>query len=235
MIRTIVFKTILLIWFILWAPLMLIVLPSRKLTRWVIFANASGVLWLARIIAGIKYNVHYPAVSQDGIPLKPCNSLRVDGKAIVAAKHMSILEIAILVTEIPNSFFIMKRELLWIPIYGWSFWRAGMQPVNRAKGATNMKNLVNAVAEKIKNGMILIIFPEGTRTKPGADIKIKSGLLFIAEKLKLPIIPVGTDSGLYWPKKGWIKSGTANLWFENLLPSTATKEEIAKAIGKHSA
>ncbi|NMA32715.1 MAG: hypothetical protein GX944_02175, partial [Alphaproteobacteria bacterium] len=67
------------------------------------------------------------------------------------------------------------------------------------------------------------------------DIKIKSGLLFIAEKLKLPIIPVGTDSGLYWPKKGWIKSGTANLWFENLLPSTATKEEIAKAIGKHSA
>jgi len=235
MIKTILFKISLFIWFTLWTPFMLIALISRNLTRWVIARNSAGVLWLARIITGIKYNVHYPAVSQDGIPFAPCNFLRADGKAIIAAKHMSVLEISIIIKELPNAFFIIKRELMWIPIYGWSFWRGGMQSVNRTQGKTNMQKLTNAVAEKIKDGMILVIFPEGTRAKPGAGIKLKRGLLFIAENLKLPIVPVGTDSGLYWPKKGRMHSGTANVWFENLLPSTASLEQIAKAIGKHSA
>lgn len=235
MIKTILFKIALFTWFTLWVPFMFVALPSRKLTRWAIAKNSAGVLWLARIIAGIKYNVHYPDVSQDGIPFAPCNFLRADGKAIIASKHMSILEISILMKELPNSFFIIKSELMWIPFYGWSFWRAGMQPVNRSRGKTNMQNLTTSVAEKIKEGMILIIFPEGTRANPGMGVKLKRGLLFIAESLKLPIIPVGTDSGLYWPKKGKMRSGTANLWFEDLLPSTASLDQIAKAIDKHSA
>jgi len=235
MIKTILFKISLSIWFILWAPLLLIALLSKKLTRLAITADAAGVLWLARVIAGINYQINYPAVSQDGIPVAPSQFLRADGKAIIAAKHMSVLEIAILMTKLPNIFFIMKQELMWIPIYGWAFSRVGMQPVNRAKGATNMQNLTAAVAEKIKNGMTLVIFPEGTRARPGAQIKLKRGLLFIAENLKLPIAPVGTDAGIYWPKKGQMQSGTANLWFEPLLPSTASLEEIAAAIGRHSA
>jgi hypothetical protein len=59
--------------------------------------------------------------------------------------------------------------------------------------------------------------------------------MFIAESLKLPILPIGTDSGLYWPKRGKMSPGTANVWFEPLLPSTASLEEIADAIGRHSA
>jgi hypothetical protein len=59
--------------------------------------------------------------------------------------------------------------------------------------------------------------------------------MFIAESLKLPILPIGTDSGLYWPKRGKMSPGTANVWFEPFLPSTASLEEIAEAIGRHSA
>lgn len=235
MIKTVIFKFMLAVWFILWSPILLIGLPSRKLTRAFVLADATGVLWLARVIVGIKYNIHYPPKEENGVPFKPNENDRLDGKAIIAAKHMSILEIAILATHITNSFFIIKRELMWIPIYGWAFWRMGFQGVNRNKGSTNMQQLTNSVAKKIMDKQILIIFPEGTRVKPGQKIKLKRGLLFIAEGLKLPILPVGTDAGLYWPKKGLMHSGTANVYFENVLPCTASLEEIREAINRHSA
>ena len=145
------------------------------------------------------------------------------------------MEVAILVTNIHNPFFIIKRELMWIPIYGWSFWRMGLQPVNRTRGATNMKKLADAVATRIMNGQTLIIFPEGTRTKPGQHIALKRGLLFLAQTLKLPITPVGTDTGIYWPKRGRMIPGTATMHFEPVLPSTASLDEIAAAINRHSA
>ena len=236
MLRTIAFKTILFIYWVLWSPFLLVGLVSKRLTRFFVLADAAGVLVLARIFMGLRYKINYPAVEDDnGIPVKPNENLRLDGKAIIAAKHMSMMEVAILSTNIPNSFFIVKRELLWIPIYGWAFWRMGLQPVNRARGATNMRKLTDAVAKKIMNGQILIIFPEGTRTKPGEHRPLRRGLLYLAETLKLPILPVGTDTGLYWPKHGKIRPGTANVYFEPLLPCTASLEKITNAINEHSA
>ena len=84
------------------------------------------------------------------------------------------------------------------------------------------------------NGMVLIIFPEGTRTEPNKPIKIKNGLLFLAKQLKLPILPVGVDTGLYWPKRGKTKPGTAHICFGQEIPSSATPEQIQKAINEHS-
>ncbi len=235
MLKTLFFKLVLGLWFVAWAPIMLVGLVSKRLNRFIVTTNARGVLMLARYIGGIKYDIHWPANEENGVPAKPNGNVRLDGKSIIAAKHMSIMEVAILETNIPNSFFIVKRELLWIPIYGWAFWRMGLQPVNRARGATNMKKLTDAVAKKIMDGMVLIIFPEGTRVKPGMRIPLKRGLLFLAESLKLPILPVGTDTGLYWPKRGRMHRGTANVYFEPELPCTATLDEISDAINRHSA
>lgn len=223
------------VYYILWAPILLVGLVSKRVNNFFVLTCAYGVLMLARIICGIKYAVHYPATEENGIPAMPNGNYRLDGKAIIAAKHMSILEIAILSHVVPNAFFIVKREIMWIPIYGWAFWRMGLQPVNRARGKTNMNKLAGAVAKKIMDGRILIIFPEGTRTKPGQHIALKRGLLFLAHQLKLPILPVGTDAGLYWPKHGRMHSGTANVWFEPLLPCNASLEEISDAINRHSA
>ena len=88
--------------------------------------------------------------------------------------------------------------------------------------------------KKIMNSMTLIIFPEGTRVAPNKKIPLKRCLLFLASELKLPIMPVGVDTGLYWQKKKKIKSGTTHIYFENELPSSATLEEIQNAINKHS-
>ena len=113
-------------------------------------ADAWGVLFWARTIAKVKYEIHYPLQDdENGIPFKHNINQRLDGRAIVAAKHMSMFEVAILVTHVPNYFFIIKRELLWIPIYGWAFKRIGLIGVNRKRGATNMHELAEKVTENI--------------------------------------------------------------------------------------
>ena len=234
MLRNIIFKTSLYIWFTAWVPLLFIGLISRKLEKKFIFADAQGVLFLARILGGIKYEIHYPMTNENGIPFRHNVNTRFDGRKIIASKHMSMLEVAILVTHIPNAFFIIKRELLWIPIYGWAFSRIGLVGVNRTRGKTNMKELTNRVMHKIMDGMTLVIFPEGTRVYPNQNIPIKRGLMFLAEQLKLPIMPVGVDTGLYWPKRGRIKPGTTHIYFEQELPSTASMDEVRIAINKHS-
>lgn len=234
MLRNIIFKLTIYIWFTCWTPLLIIGLISKKLERKFILADARGVLFFARIIGGIKYKIHYPMTNENGIPFKHNINTRFDGRAIIASKHMSMLEVAILVTHIPNAFFIIKRELLWIPIYGWAFARIGLIGVNRTRGKTNMKDLTNRVMAKIMDGMTLIIFPEGTRVSPNQNIPIRRGLMFLAEQLKLPIMPVGVDTGLYWPKRGRIKPGTTHVYFEPELPSSATMDEVRDAINKHS-
>ena len=220
--RTLLFKISLSIWFVLWSPLLLVGLVSKKLTRAFVLGDSFGVILLSRLIVGIKYKIHK---SPDAI---------VGPGAIIASKHMSILEVAILMHNVPNAFFILKSELMMIPIYGWAFSRMGLQPVNRARGATNMKALSDAVAKKIASGMTLVIFPEGTRSKPGQPIKMKRGLLFLAESLDLPITPVGVDTGLYYPKQGKMRSGTANIYFEPTLPKGANLDQIAESIARHS-
>lgn len=234
MLRTVIFKTLLSIWFIAWIPFLFLGLISSKLERCLLLTDSWGVLFLARVIAGIKYEIHYPQTNENGIPFKHNINSRLDGRTIIASKHMSMMEVAILFSHIKNSFFIMKRELLWIPFYGWAFARIGLIGVNRSRGKTNMKELSNRVMTRIMDGMTLVIFPEGTRTLPNQNMPIKRGLLFLAEHLKLPITPVGVDTGLYWPKHGKMKPGTTHIYFEPELPSSATMEEIKDAINKHS-
>jgi 1-acyl-sn-glycerol-3-phosphate acyltransferase len=234
MLKKILLNTIIILWCTMWIPLIFIGLISAKLERKLILLDARGALFLIRHLFNIRYKIHYPLLNEDGIPFQHNINQRFDGRAIIASKHMSMLEVLILLTHVPNVFFIMKRELLWIPIYGWAFARIGLIGVNRKRGATNMHELATIVMEKVMKGMTLVIFPEGTRVAPGERPQLKRGLLYLAQYLKLPILPVGVDTGLYWPKHGKIKSGTAHIYFENELPSTATLNEISDAINNHS-
>ncbi len=235
MFRNIIFKLVISLWFIICSPLLVIGLLSEKSEREIGKFIANGALFIARTIGEIKYQIHYPLHDENGIPFQHNRNTRLDGRAIIASKHMSVMETLILFVNVPQSFFIIKRELLWIPIYGWAFKRIGLIGVNRKPGATNMKELTNRVMDKIMDGKTLIIFPEGTRANPGTHPTLKRGLLFIAESLKLPIMPVGLDTGLYWPRRGRIVPGTAHIYFEQELPSSAKLEEIHDAINKHSA
>jgi len=181
---------------------------------------------MVRVIARIDYKI---------IDTVPGRNGRIDEKSIIAAKHMSMLESAILITNYKKLFFVMKKEMMLFPVYGWALWRLGYIPVNRKKGATNMNLLAERVADRIRQGGTLAIYPEGTRKKPGAGVKLKRGLLFIAEESKIPIQPVGADTGLYWPKSGRMRPGVAKVWLEPPLPFNSTLDEVAEAIARHSA
>lgn len=234
MLKKIVLYFVLFFWFLIWAPFLFIGLIDASLERKISVLLAKYTLVVIRLVAGIKYELHYPMTNENGIPFKHNINTRLDGRAIIASKHMSALETIILFRHIPNAFFILKRELLWIPFYGWTFARLGFIGINRKRGKTNMKTLTTNVIKNVMDSMTLIIFPEGTRVAPNQKIPLKRGLTFLASELKLPITPVGVDTGLYWPKKGKIKSGTTHIYFENELPSTASLEEIQEAINRHS-
>ena len=217
--KTFLFRTLIIVWFVFAG---IFILPFgvifKRLSYWALRSLSHGILFICKIF-GIKYVVH-------GTPR---------AGAIIASKHMSVMDNAILAVTYPKVFFIMKRELMWIPIYGWLFWRMGFIPVNRKRGATNMAKLADRAKREIESGKTMIIFPEGTRVKPGAGVKLRRGLLFVAEATGLPIQPIGLDTGLYLPKSGTIKSGTAQVYLLDTLPATATLDEIAAVIDKHSA
>ena len=135
-------------------------------------------------------------------------------EVLIAAKHQSFLDIILIFSAVPAGKFIMKRELLWAPILGQYALRIGCVPVNRGKRAQAIRKMVEDVARGAAQPGQLIIYPQGTRIAPGvkAPYKIGSGVLY--SELGQDCVPVATDVGLYWPKRGiYRKPGLAVVEF----------------------
>jgi 1-acyl-sn-glycerol-3-phosphate acyltransferase len=124
---------------------------------------------------------------------------------LIASKHQSAWETIFFLLLFDNPVFVLKQELTKIPIYGWYLAKLGMVIIDRKAGFQAIQKLKKGAAEAFNNGRSLIIFPEGTRTKPGQKVRYKSGIKILAEEFNLPVIPIKLNSGYYWPKK---KSGT---------------------------
>lgn len=145
-------------------------------------------LWLLRVVGGVT-------VEFRGLHHRP------PGALLVAAKHQSALETLALVTAFPDFAYILKRELLWIPLFGWFLSRSGMVAIDRSKGGRAMAAMNEAAARAIRQGRQLIIFPEGTRKAPGAPPAYKLGITHLYAALNVPCLPVALNSGLYWPRR----------------------------------
>jgi 1-acyl-sn-glycerol-3-phosphate acyltransferase len=125
---------------------------------------------------------------------------------IVAAKHQSFLETFALVTVFRDPVFILKRELTWIPFFGWCLMKMRMIPVDRGGKARALAQVTKrAKTELRENGRQLLIFPEGTRRAPGAPPAYKFGVAHIYGELGLPCVPVALNSGLYWPRRKFLR------------------------------
>lgn len=147
---------------------------------------------------------------------------------LYACKHESALETYAFTQFSPRTAYILKKELIFLPFFGWTQYFYGMIPVNRKGGASAMKHMLEGVRRKTNEGRPVVIFPEGTRCKPGTTKGYKSGIMFLAENLHLPVVPVAVNTGLFWTKNSFMRySGTAV--FEFLPPLSAegkTKEEF---------
>lgn len=145
-------------------------------------------LMLLRVVAGIDYEVR----GREKISLGPI---------IVAAKHQSAWETFALLPLFDNPLFIVKRELEWIPIFGWLMIKGRMVPVDRSAGSQALASMTARARLELADNRQLIIFPEGTRRPAGAEPRYKFGVTHIYAAADVPCVPIALNSGLFWPRR----------------------------------
>ncbi len=149
-------------------------------------------LWLLRVIAGITYEIR----GREKIP---------PGALIVASKHQSAWETFALLHLFASPTFIMKRELQWIPIFGWLTIKGRMVSVDRGGGSQALKSMTERARVELARGRQLIIFPEGTRRPVGAEPRYKFGVALLYEAEGVPVLPIALNSGLFWPRRTFLR------------------------------
>ncbi|WP_113913231.1 lysophospholipid acyltransferase family protein [Roseovarius dicentrarchi] len=136
------------------------------------------------------------------------------GEVVIAAKHQSFFDIILIFSAVPAGKFIMKRELMWTPILGQYALRIGCIPVNRGKRSAAIRKMMQDVAKGAQAPGQLIIYPQGTRVAPGAQRPYKAGTGALYNDLGQDCVPVATNVGLFWPKRGIMrKPGVAVVEF----------------------
>ena len=148
-------------------------------------------------------------------------------EVLIASKHQSFLDIIMIYSIIPNGRFIMKRELLYIPVIGQYAYRLGCIAVSRGKRGRAIYQMVKDIENRQSIGGQLVVFPQGTRVKPGIKKPYKIGVSVIYDKLGQYCVPVATNAGIFWPKRGVYRApGTAIIEFLEAIPPQIQKEEF---------
>jgi 1-acyl-sn-glycerol-3-phosphate acyltransferase len=127
------------------------------------------------------------------------------GAVLVAAKHQSTWETFALLILFRDPTFILKRELLWIPFYGWFARHAGMIPVDRGGGKAALVAMAARARAALDQGRQIVVFPEGTRRPPGAEPKYKIGIAHLYAQGAAPCVPIALNSGLFWPRRKFLR------------------------------
>jgi 1-acyl-sn-glycerol-3-phosphate acyltransferase len=158
-----------------------------------------GVLGALRVVAGLSWELR----GRENLP---------KGPFIVASKHQSAFETFVFHLLLSDPAYILKRELLWIPFFGWYLGKSGVIAIDRSAGTKALKAMVKGAEEAVAEGRPVVIFPEGTRAAPGAKLPYHSGVAMLYGALKVPVVPIALNSGLFWRRRGFAKKpGTLTL------------------------
>lgn len=199
-------------------PCLLLILAPR---RWLIppmRLYARVMVGLLRAVCGIRVRVE----GREHLPTGP---------AIVAAKHQSAFDTFIWFALVPDAAYVLKRELLWLPVYGWYSWKTRQIAVDRKAGASALRHLVKAGKEAASEGRQIIIFPEGTRVAPGRRAPIQPGVAALAAATGLPVVPVATDSGLLWGRRAFRKRpGTITIAVRPPIPAGQPRAALVRQL-----
>lgn len=171
--------------------ILLIPLPAVMRSRWV-SGWAHAVMWWLKVTCNLRYEV----TGREYIPATP---------SIILAKHQSAWETIALQSIFPPQVWVLKRELLMIPFFGWGLWAVGSIPIDRSSGREALKKLVNHGKDRLKRGLWVVIFPEGTRTAPGVRGKYHIGGAWLASHTETAVVPVAHNAGRFWRKNSILK------------------------------
>jgi 1-acyl-sn-glycerol-3-phosphate acyltransferase len=175
-------------------------------------------LWLLRVVVGLSHEVR----GRENIP---------DGPALFAIKHQSAWDTLAINLIIHDAAIVLKRELTWIPIFGWCLLRARQVPIDRGGGMSALRTMVAAARARVAEGRPIVIFPEGTRVPPGTHVPYQAGVSALTNALDIPVIPVALNSGLFWPRRSLaLRAGTITLEFLPALPEAASRKEFVRSL-----
>jgi len=190
----------------------------RKGIIWIATNWGKTSIWWMRIICNTR--VEYRGVEK--IP---------KGPLIVAAKHQSAWETFALLQFFDEPLYILKRELTWLPLFGWYLLKAGMIGVNRSAGGRTLIDITKRAAEEIRRGRQLLIFPEGTRRAVGAPPAYRNGVSLMYSAAGVPCIPVALNSGLFWPRRTFLRyPGTLVMEFLDPIPPGLPRDEFSSRL-----
>jgi len=193
-IRSFIFLIVMAVATVIWAPISMLFafLPYNQryyiTARWNVF-----IIWAAKVICGIRYQTR-------GFENFP------DTPAILLAKHQSAWETIFLLMATPRPLvFVFKKEITYIPFFGWAISMLRMIPIDRSKGKDAFSQVVVQGKKRLADGQWIIMFPEGTRIPVGQKGNYKGGGARQAVETQAPVVPIALNSGECWPKNSFIK------------------------------
>jgi 1-acyl-sn-glycerol-3-phosphate acyltransferase len=191
--RSIVFAAALLV---ITPPYALLALASSVLPRMARYRVISGwsrfVVFLARMILGIRWQVE----GRENLPKRP---------AVILAKHQSAWETMAFQLIFPPQVHVLKRELLWIPFFGWGLALMSPIAIDRRRGPAALRAIARLGAQRLAQGFWVVVFPEGTRVAPGERRAYHLGGAWLAAASGAPVVPVAHNAGLVWPRNAFVK------------------------------
>ncbi len=178
-----------------------------------------STLWVLGWMVGLKYQVR----GRENLP--------PGSRYIIASKHQSAFETIADHAIFPNPAYILKKELLRIPLFGWNLLITGSIPIDRSSGTKAMRSILDGAKKRLDEGQCVIIFPEGTRTAPGATARYNPGVALLYEQCGVPIIPVVLNSGEFWKKNAFIKEpGLITVDILPAMPEGLSKREFLEQL-----
>ena len=214
-IRTIIFYILLSFWTIFLGILCLpyLVLPNQLLRSPVIIW-IKGIFILLKLACGITHEVR----GLKNIPNEP---------VVIVSKHQSAFETFALFYYFKKCFFIHKKQLFYIPIFGQYLMKSNMVSIDRNAGPSAMRKILFEIKKHFDDGRSIIIFPEGTRKRPGDKPNYKTGFVGIYNEVNRKILPVAVNSGLYWPKHTiFMKRGHIIIDIQECVETNLNKDEV---------
>jgi 1-acyl-sn-glycerol-3-phosphate acyltransferase len=191
--RSLIFAVCFYLWSLTLCVLFLPALAApRGIVRWAFKFWARGAIWLLAVCCGVRVEVR----GRQHVPT---------GRALVAAKHQCMFDVFAQFPVLPDSCFVMRKELMLIPFFGWYAWKQRMIVVDREGGSSALRQMVRDGQDRLSEERQLLIFPEGHRGEPGVAGDYQPGVAGLYRDLGLPVHLVATNSGVHWPAHGILR------------------------------
>jgi len=191
--RSLLFNLVMLVTVTLYASLAMLTFPLPPLARYRIIRQwARFIIWLLGSLCGLHYRVE----GREHLP---------KGPAIVISKHQSSWETLAYQQIFPPQVWVLKRELLWVPFFGWGLAMTQPIAIDRGSGRRAIEQIVQQGRQRLDTGRWVVVFPEGTRVAPGQQRRFGMGGAVLASATGYPVVPVAHNAGSYWPRRGFVK------------------------------